>query len=216
MDAGLILARLVIGPLMAAHGAQKLFGWFGGYGLTGTGGILRKSGVPARPPVRGDSRRPPKLRAACWLRRGSSARLGRRSSYRSWSWPRSASTGRTCSRNRTASKCRCSTPWPRSRSASLAPAPTHSTRRLASHRSGHRHSPGWLWASCWSAGWRIWGCGVPQHRRRRMRNRRSACGGRRSAFGTFAAPEALPHRRSPAELQSAACRTLFHAAVSCR
>jgi putative oxidoreductase len=36
MDAGLLLARLVLGALIAAHGAQKLFGWFGGYGLTGT------------------------------------------------------------------------------------------------------------------------------------------------------------------------------------
>jgi putative oxidoreductase len=44
MDAGLILVRLVIGPLMAAHGAQKLFGWFGGYGLTGTGGFFEGLG----------------------------------------------------------------------------------------------------------------------------------------------------------------------------
>jgi putative oxidoreductase len=34
---GLLLARVVIGLLMAAHGAQKLFGWFGGYGLNKTG-----------------------------------------------------------------------------------------------------------------------------------------------------------------------------------
>lgn len=44
MDAGLFLARLVIGPLMAAHGTQKLFGWFGGYGLTGTGGFFEGLG----------------------------------------------------------------------------------------------------------------------------------------------------------------------------
>jgi putative oxidoreductase len=30
--------RLVLGVVMAAHGAQKLFGWFGGYGLEGTAG----------------------------------------------------------------------------------------------------------------------------------------------------------------------------------
>jgi putative oxidoreductase len=40
MDTGLILIRLVIGLLMAAHGAQKLFGWFGGYGLAGTAGFF--------------------------------------------------------------------------------------------------------------------------------------------------------------------------------
>jgi len=37
MSNGLLLARVVIGLLMAAHGSQKLFGWFGGYGLTKTG-----------------------------------------------------------------------------------------------------------------------------------------------------------------------------------
>ena len=37
MDAGVLLARAVFGVLMAAHGSQKLFGWFGGYGLAGTG-----------------------------------------------------------------------------------------------------------------------------------------------------------------------------------
>ena len=29
--------RIGVGLVMAAHGAQKLFGWFGGYGLEGTG-----------------------------------------------------------------------------------------------------------------------------------------------------------------------------------
>jgi putative oxidoreductase len=37
MGIGLLLVRVVIGFLMAAHGAQKLFGWFGGYGLRKTG-----------------------------------------------------------------------------------------------------------------------------------------------------------------------------------
>jgi putative oxidoreductase len=37
MNEGLLLARGVVGLLMAAHGSQKLFGWFGGYGLDGTG-----------------------------------------------------------------------------------------------------------------------------------------------------------------------------------
>lgn len=36
LGAGLLVARLVLGPVMAAHGAQKLFGWFGGPGVRGT------------------------------------------------------------------------------------------------------------------------------------------------------------------------------------
>jgi putative oxidoreductase len=44
MDAGLVVARLVFGLLMAAHGAQKLFGWFGGYGIAGTGGFFESLG----------------------------------------------------------------------------------------------------------------------------------------------------------------------------
>jgi putative oxidoreductase len=44
MDTGLLLARMVFGTLMAAHGAQKLFGWFGGYGITGTGGFFESLG----------------------------------------------------------------------------------------------------------------------------------------------------------------------------
>ena len=44
MDSGLLLARMVFGLLMAAHGTQKLFGWFGGYGLAGTGGFFEQLG----------------------------------------------------------------------------------------------------------------------------------------------------------------------------
>lgn len=40
MSTGLLIGRLVIGPLMAAHGAQKLFGWFGGHGLGATAGFF--------------------------------------------------------------------------------------------------------------------------------------------------------------------------------
>ncbi|HEY4439462.1 MAG TPA: DoxX family protein [Candidatus Elarobacter sp.] len=39
----LLLVRL-IGLGFAAHGAQKLFGWFGGYGLAGTGGFFESLG----------------------------------------------------------------------------------------------------------------------------------------------------------------------------
>jgi putative oxidoreductase len=44
VSAGLMVGRLVLGLLMAAHGAQKLFGWFGGYGLAGTGGFFESLG----------------------------------------------------------------------------------------------------------------------------------------------------------------------------
>ena len=36
-DLGLLTLRLGVGATLAAHGAQKLFGWFGGGGLVGTG-----------------------------------------------------------------------------------------------------------------------------------------------------------------------------------
>lgn len=46
-DVGLLLLRLVLGLTMAAHGAQKLFGWFGGGGVSGTGQFFTASGYPA-------------------------------------------------------------------------------------------------------------------------------------------------------------------------
>lgn len=45
MDLGLLIIRLVIGILFIGHGAQKLFGWFGGYGLKGTGGWFESIGM---------------------------------------------------------------------------------------------------------------------------------------------------------------------------
>jgi putative oxidoreductase len=44
MAIGLLLVRLVFGVLIAAHGSQKLFGWFGGYGVTGTGTFFEQLG----------------------------------------------------------------------------------------------------------------------------------------------------------------------------
>src|ERR1700682_5903816 len=37
LSIGLLLVRVVVGLVMAGHGTQKLFGWFGGYGLHKTG-----------------------------------------------------------------------------------------------------------------------------------------------------------------------------------
>jgi putative oxidoreductase len=44
LSLGLLILRLVFGLLMAAHGSQKLFAWFGGYGIAGTGGFLESLG----------------------------------------------------------------------------------------------------------------------------------------------------------------------------
>ena len=43
-DLGLLLLRLSTGGVLAAHGAQKLFGWFGGHGIEGTGQFMESVG----------------------------------------------------------------------------------------------------------------------------------------------------------------------------
>ncbi|MGJ7921765.1 DoxX family protein [Neobacillus sp. LXY-4] len=45
INLGLLIIRLVIGVLFIGHGAQKLFGSFGGYGLKGTGGWFESIGM---------------------------------------------------------------------------------------------------------------------------------------------------------------------------
>lgn len=40
-----LVLRVPVGMILAAHGAQKLFGWFGGYGLEGTGQWLASIGL---------------------------------------------------------------------------------------------------------------------------------------------------------------------------
>ncbi len=42
---GLLALRVPVGIIFLAHGAQKLFGWFGGYGLEGTGGFFATLGL---------------------------------------------------------------------------------------------------------------------------------------------------------------------------
>lgn len=47
-DAGLALIRITLGVVMFPHGAQKVLGWFGGYGWDGTmGWFTQTMGVPA-------------------------------------------------------------------------------------------------------------------------------------------------------------------------
>jgi|SRR5581483_4313676 len=50
MSSGVLILRVVVGLVMAAHGAQKLFGWFGGHGLAATAGFFESIGFrPGRP-----------------------------------------------------------------------------------------------------------------------------------------------------------------------
>jgi putative oxidoreductase len=46
MNIGLLLLRLTVGLTLAAHGTQKLFGWFGGPGLNTTGQFFTVLGFP--------------------------------------------------------------------------------------------------------------------------------------------------------------------------
>jgi putative oxidoreductase len=49
MDLALFTLHFIVGALFFAHGAQKLFGWFGGYGIGGTAGFMDSLGMrPAR------------------------------------------------------------------------------------------------------------------------------------------------------------------------
>ena len=49
IDLGLLILQAVVGLLIAGHGAQKLFGWFGGHRLAGTATMLGSLGLyPAR------------------------------------------------------------------------------------------------------------------------------------------------------------------------
>lgn len=45
LDTGLFILRLVLGVVFVGHGAQKLFGWFGGGGLKGTAGWIGSMGM---------------------------------------------------------------------------------------------------------------------------------------------------------------------------
>jgi putative oxidoreductase len=44
MDVAFLIVRIVVGLGLAAHGAQKLFGWFGGHGVAGTGQFFEALG----------------------------------------------------------------------------------------------------------------------------------------------------------------------------
>jgi putative oxidoreductase len=46
-DVSLTMLRLVLGVIFFAHGAQKMLGWFGGYGFHATMGFFEHLGMPA-------------------------------------------------------------------------------------------------------------------------------------------------------------------------
>jgi putative oxidoreductase len=47
VDGAALLMRGVLGVVFVAHGAQKLFGWFGGGGIDGTAGFFTSINIPA-------------------------------------------------------------------------------------------------------------------------------------------------------------------------
>jgi putative oxidoreductase len=48
-ELGLAIVRVALGATLAAHGSQKLFGWFGGRGIEGTSGGMEAMGfLPAK------------------------------------------------------------------------------------------------------------------------------------------------------------------------
>lgn len=45
MEVGLLVLRIVVGAFFVGHGGQKLFGWFRGHGLAGTGAAFEGMGL---------------------------------------------------------------------------------------------------------------------------------------------------------------------------
>src|SRR5262245_31308761 len=45
-DAGLLAIRIGVAAVLIFHGAQKLFGLFGGHGIAGTAGFMASIGIP--------------------------------------------------------------------------------------------------------------------------------------------------------------------------
>ena len=45
-DVALLAMRIMVGIVFVFHGSQKLFGLFGGYGITGTAGFMANLGIP--------------------------------------------------------------------------------------------------------------------------------------------------------------------------
>ena len=72
MDLALLVLRLVVGLLFVGHGAQKLFGVFGGGGLQSTAGMFDSIGLRPGLAARPGGPAPPSSWAAFCSRLGSS------------------------------------------------------------------------------------------------------------------------------------------------
>ncbi len=92
---GRLLLRLIVGGYFIGHGTQKLFGWFGGHGLEGTGQFFEEPGSATRQAPRA-GRRPERgrRRRAARARRGHPAGLSG-ADRRRCSPPSTESTSRT-------------------------------------------------------------------------------------------------------------------------
>jgi putative oxidoreductase len=51
MSVALLVLRVIVGALFAGHGSQKLFGWFRGHGLNGTGSFFENVGLTPGVPL---------------------------------------------------------------------------------------------------------------------------------------------------------------------
>lgn len=47
VDVAALAVRVALGVIFVAHGGQKLFAWFGGRGIDGTGAFFHSVGIPA-------------------------------------------------------------------------------------------------------------------------------------------------------------------------
>ncbi len=142
MDSGILALRLVLGLLMAAHGSQKLFGWFGGHGLAGTGGFFEGLGFrPGR--AFAAAAATSEVGSGLLIALGLFGPVGPALMVSVMVVAAVSVHGRTASsRRRTASRCRCSTGSVARRLRSRGPEASRSTRSSASRVTGPRPSAG--------------------------------------------------------------------------
>ena len=112
-NAGLapLALRMPVGIIFVAHGAQKLFGWFGGYGLEGTGQFMASLGLTPGMLMAAAGRRRRVLRRSGAALRCAGAACGRRAGLRDAGCHLQralSATACSCARTATSSRWRCS------------------------------------------------------------------------------------------------------------